>query len=444
MNSVYEGLTPAGRSGDATSSSTFTSGGASRDGTPARRAQVPHVRVGVLTASVSREAGGLFFAVNPLVKAMHRPPELDVRVYGLKDSATKEDLPSWEPVPVHAARVQGPRSFGFSAGLSSKVTQAGHDILHVHGLWMYPSVLAQHWNFRTRAPYVVSPHGMLDTWALRNGERKKRWAARAYERRHLQHAACVHALCESELEHIRAFGLTNPVCVIPNGVRVARASLSNHVPSWRSELGNGAKILLYLGRLHLKKGLKNLLLACALLQRTTGAFPADWNVVIAGWDQDDHRAELERLVAELGLKNLVRFLGPQFGVDKDTVLMAAEGFILPSLSEGLPMAVLEAWAHGLPVLMTRQCNLEEGFREGAALCVEPEPGSIAEGLRHFFEMSEDQRREIGRAGRHLVATRFDWTGIGTRMEEVYRWLLGMGPRPDCVRLAAGPEGYLRP
>jgi poly(glycerol-phosphate) alpha-glucosyltransferase len=365
---------------------------------------------------------------------MHRPPELEVSVYGLKDPATEEDLPSWEPVPVHAARVQGPRSFGFSAGLGSKVAQAGHDILHVHGLWMYPSVVAQRWSAHARAPYVVSPRGMLDAWALRNSDWKKRWAARAYERRHLQHAACVHALCEAELEAIRAFGLANPVCVIPNGARVAPAIPSSYVPSWRSALGNSAKVLLYLGRLHPKKGLKNLLLACALLQQTRGACPADWNVVIAGWDQDDHRAELERLVAELKLKNLVRFLGPQFGVDKDIALMAAQGFILPSLSEGLPMAVLEAWAHGLPVLMTRQCNLEEGFREGAALCVEPEPGSIAEGLRLFFDMSEDQRREIGRAGRHIVATRFDWTGIGTRMEEVYRWLLGVGPRPDCVRL----------
>lgn len=397
------------------------------------------IRVGMLSAAVSRQAGGLFFAMTGLAKAMHRPPELDVSVYGLWDEATQEDLARWGRVRVETERVQGPRSIGFSAKLGARLDEAGLDILHVHGLWMYPSVVAPRWRSRAGGPYVVSPHGMLDEWALRNSRWKKRIAYRAYEKRHLERAACLHALCEPEFEAIRAYGLSNPVCVIPNGVEAAKPTGSMPLPQWRSALGGNAKVLLYLGRFHPKKGLKNLLLACARLQRTSGGFPSGWHIVIAGWDQEGHRADLERLAAKFNLEKSVSFLGPQFGADKDAAFLTVNGFILPSFSEGLPMTVLEAWAYGLPVIMTRHCNLDQGFRAGAALSVDPDPDSIAEGLRSFFAMTNEGRCEMGRAGRDLVDTHFHWAAVGSQMARVYRWLVGSGPRPDCVRLFAGPE-----
>lgn len=391
----------------------------------------------MLSAEVSRKAGGLFFAMTGLAKAMHRPPELDINVFGLSDDATKDDSAAWRPVPVVTAPVLGPRSFGFSAALGPRVRQAGPDILHVHGLWMYPSVVSRRWSSRVGAPYVVSPHGMLDGWALRNSRWKKRLASSAYERRHLERAACLHALCESEVEAIRAYGLTNPVSVIPNGIEVATARPPKPWPSWRSALGENAKVLLYLGRLHPKKGLKNLLLACSRLRRAADGVAAGWVVAIAGWDQDGHRADLENLVRELDLEDSVRFLGPRFEADKEAAFLAADGFILPSLSEGLPMSVLEAWAHALPVVMTERCNLDEGFRAGAALRVEPDPDSLTRTLRCFFAMGDERRRQIGEAGRDLVSTRFQWASLGSQMESVYRWLLGLGERPACVRETGG-------
>ncbi len=97
----------------------------------------------------------------------------------------------------------------------------------------------------------------------------------------------------------------------------------------------------------------------------------------------------------LQLKDSVEFLGPVFGEAKQQLLDRVGGFILPSLSEGLPMTVLEAWANELPVIMTEMCNLPEGFRAQAAIRIEPTPDSIARGLRDFFAFSTDRRYNLG-------------------------------------------------
>src|SRR4030095_11103730 len=98
---------------------------------------------------------------------------------------------------------------------------------------------------RTGRPYLVHPHGMLDAWGLQNSGSKKLIAAWLYENQHLREAACLRALSEAETRSIRAYGLRNPICVIPSGVDLPDLSASNA----NSESAN-PKTLLYLGRLH--------------------------------------------------------------------------------------------------------------------------------------------------------------------------------------------------
>jgi poly(glycerol-phosphate) alpha-glucosyltransferase len=296
-----------------------------------------------------------------------------------------------------------------------------------------PRGMLDRWALRHGRPYVVSPHGMLDHWALSHGRLKKRAASAIYEFRHLRGAACLHALCDAELRAIRAFGLRNPVCVIPNGVELVRGQVSQPA-AWRARLPERAKVLLYLGRIHPKKGLLALLRAWTELCRAGREKVGHWYLVIAGWDQYGYQAQLEAsLPADIA--DQIRFVGPQFGTDKEATLSSSDAFILPSLSEGLPMAVLEAWAHALPVLMTRHCNIPEGFSANAALAIEPTPDGIARQLYAFFATSEDRRQAMGRRGCQLVTERFSWPSIAAQLKAVYLWISGRGPRPDCVRLA---------
>ena len=122
----------------------------------------------------------------------------------------------------------------------------------------------------------------------------------------------------------------------------------------------------------------------------------------------------------------VTFPGPVFGEDKRAAFQYCDGFILPSLSEGLPMVLLEAWAYGKPVVMTPQCNLPEGYEAGAAVRIEPEEESIREGLTRFLGMDDGEREQMGAKGRELAARRFSWKVVAREMAEVYRWVAGQG------------------
>src|SRR5204862_34815 len=154
----------------------------------------------------------------------------------------------------------------------------------------------------------------------------------------------------------------------------------------------------------------------------------NWILAIAGWNQSGYESELKRIAA---VPSIV-FLGPQFGSDKSKCYRTCDAFILPSLSEGLPMTVLEAWAYGKPVLMTAECNLPEGFGAGAALQIGTGTEEIVAGLKQVIEMSDNDRRAMGNRGRNLVATTFSWPRIGEQMRSVYEWALGGGAAPEVI------------
>jgi poly(glycerol-phosphate) alpha-glucosyltransferase len=123
-----------------------------------------------------------------------------------------------------------------------------------------------------------------------------------------------------------------------------------------------------------------------------------------------------------------------FGVEKNAAYRACDAFVLPSLSEGLPMTVLEAWAYAKPVLMTPECNLPEGFAAEAAIEIGKNDEEISAGLNRVAEMSDEDRRLTGVRGRTLVATKFSWPKIGQQMRAVYDWVVGGGAVPESVRL----------
>jgi glycosyltransferase involved in cell wall biosynthesis len=381
------------------------------------------MKVGFLVSSISREAGGLFHSVRGLAKAV-ASANANVRVFGISDEQSAVDLREWQPLSVQTFHPQL-RAWGYSNQLVPAMLGADLDVLSVHGLWKYCSVGSLRWHRETNRPYIVHPHGMLESWALQNAKAKKRIAALLYENEHLRRAACLRALSEAEAESIRACGLHNPICVIPNGVDLPELSNGNVkiLPASR-------KTLLYLGRLHPKKNLANLVRAW---NDTSDSQPGinSWVLAIAGWDQGGYENELKRIAASPS----VVFLGPQFGVAKSECYRACDAFILPSLSEGLPMTVLEAWAYAKPVLMTPECHLPEGFSAEAAIRIGSTPEQIVGGLKQLTEMSDADRGAMGARGRNLVARKFSWLGVGEQMRAVYEWVFGGGVPPETVRLS---------
>lgn len=395
------------------------------------------MKITVVVDSISRINGGIFEAERRLQQMMALLADTSVKVFGMEDEFSGEDLPKWHPIRPQVFRTIGPSAFGYARGLTKSISESDVDVIYSAGLWKYPSMVSLAWSKQTRKPLLVAPHGMMDPWALNLSRWKKRLAGMLYQNAHLQHAACIRALCSAEAQAIRDYGLKNPICIIPNGIDLPKASDGQRreiVEPLRKLKSRGRKILLYLGRIHPKKGLGNLLKAWKMALDLHPLLANEWALAIAGWDQGDHELELQTLAAELQLDSSVVFLGPQFAEAKAVCYRNCDAFILPSFSEGLPMSVLEAWSYGKLVLMTPECNLPDGFRVGAAIKVDPQTQSIVQGLMQLFEMSDCERQGIGEQGLTLVIEQFSWPRIVRQMRAVYDWVLGSGPQPECVQL----------
>jgi poly(glycerol-phosphate) alpha-glucosyltransferase len=338
----------------------------------------------------------------------------------------------WDPIQPRIHSGKGPAAFGYAPTLQQTLNSIDADLVHSQGLWMYHSIASSRWQQHRAKPSLVSAHGMLNPWALNHSRWKKRLAGLLFENGHLRRTTCLHALCRPEAQAFRAYGLRNPICVIPNGVDLPDSS-PNLPPPWEACVPEGSKVLLYLGRFDSKKGLVPLIHGWRKFQ-TLNPGCLDWVLVVAGWDQGGFEAELKSQVRGLNMDKTVRFLGPLYGEVKSAALEHAAAVALPSFSEGLPMTVLEAWAWGKPVLMTAACNLGEGFEAGAALPMDPEADSICRALQTLVCLSERERLEMGRRGRELVARRFTWKRIAGEMKQVYSWILGGGNRPECVEM----------
>ncbi|WP_259114673.1 glycosyltransferase [Salinibacter ruber] len=384
-----------------------------------------------VSPSLSRNAGGIFEIERDLAKALHRSTPVDVQVLGLRDEHTEEDRTEWAPLNPQIFDTVGPEAFGYAPALLDALHATDADLAHLHALWMYTSVVTLRWHRQTDRPHLVTINGMLDDWALQNARWKKRVVGWLYENANLREAACLHVNTDAELRAVRRYGVDGPVCVIPNGVTLPD-DRSSDAPPWADEIPSHAHVLLFLGRLHPKKGIEELLDGWAEWESSVNA--ESWHLAVVGWEDGDHEQDLREHARTNGLSEEVHFLGPMFGDDKAAAYTHADAFVLPSHSEGFPMAVLEAWSYELPVLKTPACNIPAGFAADAAVRIDPEPPSISEGLDRLLNAPPDARTAMGRRGRRLVEERFTWPRVAAQMHQVYRWLLGDAARPDSVTL----------
>ena len=381
-----------------------------------------------LTTYTSRLNGGVFFVLTALLPRLRRLGEVEPAVFGYRDSRTEEDRALWDGIPVTALAPWPPKLFGYSPRFRPALERFEPEVIHSHGLWTYLSLAALQVHKRRQVPLVISPHGMLDPWALALSSRKKRLVARLFQDEQLRRASVVHALNAAEARAIRAYGVRGPVVTIPNGVAIDPPRSTAPAPWAEHPVASRPKILLFMARLHPKKGLKELFAAWRIVQSKPG--PArDWGLAIAGWDEAGIEAELRSYAEAEGLADSICFCGPLMGERKAAALSHAHACVLPSFSEGLPMTVLEAWSYGLPALMTPACNLPEGIERGAAFSCEPRPDSIADAINALARMDDAQRAEMGVAAKALVRERFDWNTIAAAMERLYRAVAAGEPPP---------------
>jgi glycosyltransferase involved in cell wall biosynthesis len=382
--------------------------------------------VHVVTGIEASRGGAPRVAVE-LMRAMKRDADSVQLVTTHAKGATEGLLDASGPV-ASVPRTQ-PRFWyagsGFGDAMNSCAIDA--DILHVHQVWSYPQFAGARFGLQRGIPHVLTPHGELEPARLRHKgphNHFKKWAYLKTIGHSVIHSAkCVHLLSDAEESGVRAVGYRGPVAVVPNGVNIH--DFSSLPPKAEAEarwpVMAGRRLVLFFSRLSPEKGLCRLIPAWNEVVRQPSF--SDALLVLAGPDDRGHGKVVDGLVERFGLRDHVLATGMIDGEDRLRLISRADVYTLPSFSEGFSISLLENLAAGKPVLITPGCNFPEAAAAGAGLCVSPEIGPLADALRGLLDLSDEQRREMGRRGRELVARDYTWECVSDKMLTLYRCVL---------------------
>ncbi|MEX0890908.1 MAG: glycosyltransferase [Gemmatimonadota bacterium] len=297
-----------------------------------------------------------------------------------------------------------------------------YDVLHVHGLFSHPTTAAARAAQRARVPYVVRPLGALQPWGMAQGRRHlKRFLLRFVDGPLLAAAAAVHFTSAEERDQAAAAGVPGRPVVVPLGIRLPPTSSASgqswlrvRHPDWTDRV-----IVLFLSRIHPKKGLDLLLPAFADVR----ARHPRAALLLAGDGEPDYLRALAGRAADLGVARHVRFAGHLSGPDKQGAFAAADLFVLPSRAENFGVAAVEALGAGCPVLVSTAVPLAAAVREArAGWAAVPERAQFTAALDRALATPAVERRAMGERGRALAVARWSRDRMVADLVELYQRL----------------------
>jgi glycosyltransferase involved in cell wall biosynthesis len=324
--------------------------------------------------------------------------------------------------------------FGFSMDLWREIGRAirNSDVVHIHTLWTFPGLAAARACRQASIPYLVMPHGMLDPHSVGRKWLKKQCYGRLLEWPSLRRAR---GMCYTHPEEERLAAMT---CHgLPRGYIVElgaesppdcpRSELRTRFLERHPELRERT-VVLFLGRLHSKKGLDLLIPAFEAVQRER----PDAQLLLVGPGEPAYVQSLREDVSRRGLDGAVTFTGILSGRDKWAAMAASDLFVLPSYQENFALTVVDAIQSGLPVLVSRRVNIWKDLVDaGAARDCEPEVNSVTKTLSTCLS-DREWRHAAVRAGKALLSERFNWTTTAAQLETIYETVRSPRERPALV------------
>jgi glycosyltransferase involved in cell wall biosynthesis len=339
------------------------------------------------------------------------------------NGSTKLDVPLHTWISEQSYRIQyfpywTQLDYKFSLSLTQWLFQhvADYDLVHTNAIFSYP-VLPAYWACQWhRIPYIITPHGMLEPWALSYKARKKGFYYSLLEKPALQRANAIQLLASSEAERVKALNLKAPLVIVPNGIhRHDFETLPDPELFYQTfPHTRNKQLILFLGRVDPKKGLDILSVAFAQVHTQ---FPQT-HLIIAGPDNIGFLPTAKSYFAEAGCLEAVTFTGMLTGSLKYSALAAASLYVAPSYSEGFSMSVLEGMASGLPCVITTGCNFPEAAAAQAARVVNIDADAITLALMQCLS-NPQQAKKMGQSARQLIFEQYTWEHIAIKMMEVY-------------------------
>lgn len=303
-------------------------------------------------------------------------------------------------------------------------TISNYDIIHVDGVWSPYCHLGIWFARLQKKPLVITPHGMLEPWALSVKKIKKRIGYNLFLKRDFEKATALQTTAREEAEHLRALGLRTPVAVIPNGVNIPRFKEKVKKPNAKR------RRLLFLSRIHPKKGVLELVRAVASLREVFER--GKWVLTIAGPDEDGHLALVKMEAQNLGVDHLMEYAGPVEGDKKWDLYRSSSLFILPTYSENFGLVIAEALGCGVPVITTHGAPWKELNTYHCGWWYPIGQKALESTLRQAMTTSSQVLRSMGDKGKRLVDQKYTWPNIGNQLKEMYEWFLKKRPKPSFL------------
>lgn len=294
-----------------------------------------------------------------------------------------------------------------------------YDIIHAHTLFGPMLSLTYKLCQMKKLPYIMTPHGMLEPWALQKQAKKKSFYLNFFDNPALRKASAIQALTDCEMKQVRELGFSQ-VFTISNGIQIEKFEtlpspneFYQTFPETRDK-----KVILFLSRIDPKKGLDILAKAFA---KTHLAFPNS-HLVVAGPDSIGYLAEVKEQFSQLNCLEFVTFTGNLQGTLKYAAFSVASLYILPSYSEGFSLSVLEGMAAGLPCIITKGCNFLDAEEAGVVYVVEANEEEITNALNHYFEKTLEAQ-SLGAKAKEFILTFYTWDKIASQLAALYTQLI---------------------
>ena len=313
--------------------------------------------------------------------------------------------------------------FRYPKPLVQELKKLEVNLFHGHGLWQLPVHQMAKVARNKKVPYIITPRGMLEPWSLTQGKLKKQLALKLFQYKDLAKAACIHATAPMEVESIRALGFKNPIAMIPNGVNI------EDFPKTLPQKENKPKKILFLSRIHIKKGIENLIEAWKQLDFE---IKKDWVIEIVGNGEENYINSLKDKIALEKLVSQIKIKPPVFGEDKIALFREASLFVLPTFSENFGIVIAESLASYTPVITTKGTPWEDLKIHNTGWWIDIGVEPLKEALTIAMQTNENDLFEMGVNGRKLIENKYSMASVAKQMLQLYQWILTKDNKPNFV------------
>ncbi|EKV00168.1 glycosyltransferase [Leptolyngbya sp. PCC 7375] len=389
--------------------------------------------------SVSAVRGGPSKAIFEMVASLQAHKDLDVEI-----ATTNDDGPNLLDVPLNQKTYYNDtpvwffprfspsstpiREFAFSFALTKWLWQniQNYDLVHVHAIFSYPPTVAMAIARQKGVPYIVRPLGQLCEWSLAQSARRKEIYLDLIERENLNSCQYLHLTSCQEQEEFNRLDFRSDSFILPHGLNVSQqVDNSRELLREHFNLPHDEPIVLFLSRIHPKKGLDHLIPALKSITAKRFTF------ILAGNGDPDYEQQVRELIHSNGLQDRTIMPGFVEGKLKELLLQGSDVFALTSYSENFGVAVLEALAAGTPALVTPGVALANEVQKNQLGYVVPQSKTdIAEALQTYFEATPEFKDGLSKRAYDFVVDNYSWTTISEKLKTIYQNILNINSVSD--------------